>query len=109
MALIKRAHTYTMEAERLWKEWDDLLQAVEGLRMERDLAHQECAEAQQRIDLLEGELEEERDLKVVAKGVSARLTMEVGQRQEEVWCLDAEVTQQHDEVCRLRADWTVSL
>ena len=30
--------------------------------------------------------------------------MEVGQRQEEVRCLEAEVTRQHDEVRRLRAD-----
>ena len=41
MALIERAHTDAMEAERLWKEWDDLLRAVEGLCMEHDLAHQE--------------------------------------------------------------------
>ena len=25
MALIERAHTDAVEAERLWKEWDDLL------------------------------------------------------------------------------------
>ena len=30
--------------------------------------------------------------------------MEVGQRQEEVWRLEAEVTQQRNEVRRLRAD-----
>ena len=38
------------------------------------------ADAQQRIDLLEGELEGERDLKVAGEGVSARLATEVGQR-----------------------------
>ena len=30
--------------------------------------------------------------------------MVIGQRQEEVQRLEAEVTQQHDEVCRLRED-----
>ena len=57
MALIERARTDAMEAKRLWKERDDLIQAIEGLHMERDLAHQEHADAQQQIDLLEGELE----------------------------------------------------
>ena len=57
-----------------------MLWAVEGLRTECDLAHQEHANAQQRINLLEGELEGERDLKVVAEGVSARLATEVSQR-----------------------------
>ena len=45
MALIERAHTDAAEAERLWKEQDDLLRAIEGLRTECDLAHQECANA----------------------------------------------------------------
>ena len=36
--------------------------------------------------------------------MSARLTTEVGQRQEEVRHLEAEVTRQCDEVCRLQAD-----
>ena len=62
--------------------------------MERDLACQECAEAQWWIDLLKGELEGERDLKVAIEGVSARLAMEVGQHLEEVRCLEAEVTRQ---------------
>ena len=44
------------EIERLRKECDDLLQAIEGLRTERDLARQESVDAQQRINLLEGEL-----------------------------------------------------
>ena len=43
-------------------------------------------------------------MKVAAKGVSFGLDTEVGQRQEEVRCLEAEVTRQHDEVRRLRAD-----
>ena len=84
MALIERARTDAVEAERLWRERDDLLWAVEGLYMECDLAHQENVNAQQWIDLLEGELEGERDLKVMAEGVSARLATEAGQRQEEV-------------------------
>ena len=41
---------------------------------------------------------------VAAEGVSARLATEVGQRQEEVRCLKAEETQQHDKVRRLPAD-----
>ena len=46
--------------------------------MKCDLAHQERTDAQQWIDLPEGELEGERDLKVMAKHMSARLTTEVG-------------------------------
>ena len=38
MTLIKRACTDAMEAERLWKERNDLLRDVEGLRTEHDLA-----------------------------------------------------------------------
>ena len=91
-ALIERARTDAVEAERLRKERDDLLRAVEELRTGIDLAHQERADAQQRIDHLEDELQRERDLKVAAEGVSARLDTEVGQRQEEVRRLDAEVT-----------------
>ena len=68
-----------MEAEQLWKERDDLLRAIEELRTGIDPARQERADAQQRIDHLEGELQGERDLKVVAKGVFAKLTAEVGQ------------------------------
>ena len=56
-ALIERAHMDAVEAERLWKERDDLLRAIEGLRMELDLARQERADAQQQINHLEGELE----------------------------------------------------
>ena len=89
------------ESKRLRKERHDLLRAIEGLYMERDLAHQERVDAQQWIELLKGELEGERDLKVVIKGVSARLTIEVDQCQEEVQRLEAEVTQHHDEVCKL--------
>ena len=84
MSLIERVRTDIVEAKWLWKEGDDMLQAIEGLCMECDLDRQEHADAQQRINLLEGELEGERDLKVVAEGVSAWLTTEVGQCQEEV-------------------------
>ena len=68
------------------------------------MVHQECANAQQWIDLLNGELEGEWDLKGAAEGVSTRLTTKVGQRQEEVRRLEAEVTRQRDEVRRLRAN-----
>jgi hypothetical protein len=44
-ALIKRMHADVTESERLRKERDDLLQAVEGLRTERDLPHRECVDA----------------------------------------------------------------
>jgi Spy/CpxP family protein refolding chaperone len=44
-ALIERTHVDAAESKRLRKERDDLLRAIEGLRMERDLAHQECADA----------------------------------------------------------------
>ena len=43
MALLERMHEDKAEAERLWKEWDDLLQTIEGFHTELDLAHQECA------------------------------------------------------------------
>ena len=80
MALIERACMDAVETERLWKERDNLLWAIEGLRTEHDLASQGRVDAQQWIDLLEGELEGKRDLKVVDEGMSARLTMEVVQR-----------------------------
>ena len=91
-ALIERARTDAVEAERLRKERDDLLRAVEELRTGIDLARQERADAQQQINHLKDELQGERDLKVAAKGVATRLTMEVGQRQEEVRRLEVEVT-----------------
>ena len=93
-----------MEAERLRKEQDDLLWAIEELRTGIDLARQERADAQQRIGHLKNEHQRERDLKVAAEGVSVGLTAEVGQRQEEVRRLEAEVTWQRNEVRRLRAD-----
>ena len=43
-------------------------------------------------------------MKVAAKGVSFGLDTEVGQRQEEVRCLEVEVTRQRNEVHRLQAD-----
>ena len=108
MTLIKRVRTDAIEAERLRKERDDLLRAVEELRTGIDLARQEHANAQQRINHLEDELQRERDLKVVAEGVSAGLTTEVEQRQEEVRCLEAKVTLQCIEVCSFGRTWTVS-
>ena len=39
MALLERTCVDEEEAEWLWKEQDDLLQTIEGFRMERDLAH----------------------------------------------------------------------
>jgi len=45
-----------MEAERLWKERDNLLRAVEELCMGIKLAHQECIDAQQRVSHLKKEL-----------------------------------------------------
>ena len=92
MALIERVRTDVVVAKRLRKERDDLLRAVEELRTGIDLAHQERADAQQRIDHLEDELQRERDLKVAAEGMSAGLAAEVGQCQEEVRHLEAEVT-----------------
>ena len=44
MSLIERARTDVMEAERLQRERDDLLWAIEGLRTECDLARQEHAD-----------------------------------------------------------------
>ena len=78
-----------------------MLWAVEELHMGIDLARQERANAQQRINHLEDELQGERDLKVAAEGMSTRLATEVGQCQEEVRRLEAEVTWQRDEVHRL--------
>ena len=69
-----------------------MLLAIELLHMGIDLACQEHADAQQWIDHLEDELQGERDLKVEVEGVSAWLTMEIGQRQEEVRRLEAKVT-----------------
>ena len=54
--LVESTRTDAMEIKWLWKECDDLLQAIEGFRTERDLAHQEHADSQQWIYLLEGEL-----------------------------------------------------
>ena len=51
--MIKRVCTDVVEAERLQKEQDNLLWAIEELRRGIDLARQERADAQQRIDHLE--------------------------------------------------------
>ena len=72
--------------------------------MGTELAHQEHVVAQQWIGHLKNELQRERDLKVAAEGMSAGLAAEVGQRQENIRCLEAEVIRQRDEVRRLRAD-----
>jgi len=40
----------------------------------------------------------------MAEAVTARLTMEVSQRQELAQNLEAEVAQRHDEACKLQAD-----
>ena len=54
--LIERARMDAVEAERLWKEWDDLLWAIEELCMGTELAHQEHADSQQRVGHLKKEL-----------------------------------------------------
>ena len=69
--------------------------------MEHDLARQERANAQQRICLLEGELQGEKDLKVAAKAVTARLATKVSQRREQIQNLEAEVTQWRDKARKL--------
>ena len=71
--LVKNMHIDAVEIEWQWKERDDLLQAIEGFRTEHDLACQEHAEVQQQIDLLEGELQGEKDLKATTEAVTARL------------------------------------
>ena len=81
-----------------------MLRDVEELRTGIDLAHQERADSQQRVVHIKKELRRERDLKVAAKGMSAGLAVEVRQHQEEVRCLETEVTWQRDEVRRLWAD-----
>ena len=93
-----------MEAERLWKELDNLLQAMEELHTGTKLARLERVVAQQWISHLKNELRGERDLKVAADGMSTRLAVELGQRQEKVWRLEAEVTRQRDEVRKLWVD-----
>ena len=97
-------HMDTVEGERLRKERDNLLWAVEELRTGIDLARQERAVAQQQTDHLEDEFQRERDLKVAVEGKFAGLATKVGQRQEEIWCVETEVTQQRNEVRKLRAD-----
>ena len=54
--LVESMRTNAAKIEQLRKEHDDLLQAVEGFRTKRDLAHQEGTDVQQQKDLLEGEL-----------------------------------------------------
>jgi len=93
-----------MEAKWLWKEGDNLLQAIEELYTGAELAYQEYVDVQQRVSHLEKELWRERDLKVVAEGGSTSLAAEVRQCQEEVRRLEAEVTRQRDEVRTLWAD-----
>ena len=56
VALLERTRVDEAEAERLLKEREDLLQTVQEFCMERDQAHHERADTQQRICLLEGEL-----------------------------------------------------
>jgi hypothetical protein len=57
---------------------------VEGLHTKCDLAHREHADTQQRIGHLKGELEKEKGLRIKAMGVTAELTVEVGQRRAEI-------------------------
>jgi hypothetical protein len=70
----------TVKTEWIRKEQDELLQAVEGLCMERDSARQESADSHQWIDHLLGEFEKERELKIEAKDVAASLAVEVAQQ-----------------------------
>ena len=77
---VESTHTDVAEFEQLRKERDDLLQVVEGFHMERNLARLELIDAQQQIDLLEGKLRGEKDMKATAEAVTARLTVEVSQR-----------------------------
>jgi len=109
MALIERVRTDAVEAERLRKERDDLLRAVEKLRTGIDLARQERADAQQRIDHLKDELEWERDLKVAAEGVSIGLAVEVDQHQEEVSAWRPRLPGSAMRCASFVKTWTVSL
>jgi hypothetical protein len=45
MALIVREHADAVKSERVRKEQDDLLQAIEGLHVEDDATHLECTDA----------------------------------------------------------------
>ena len=50
------------------------------------------------------ELPGEKDLKVAAEAVTARLAVEVSERQEQARNLEAEVALWCDEACKLQAD-----
>jgi hypothetical protein len=80
VSLAERARLDTVKTERIRKERDELLEAVEGLRTERDSARQESADAHQRIDHLMGEFEKERKVKIEAEDVAASLAIEVAQQ-----------------------------
>jgi hypothetical protein len=82
VVLSERAHLDTVETEWLWKEWNELLQTTTWLR-------QECGNAHQWINDLLGEVEKERESKIEAKNVSARLAMQVGQHRARIQTLEA--------------------
>ena len=58
----------------------DLIESTCTDATEIEWLRKEHVDAQQRIDLLEGELRGEKDMKVVVEAVTARLAMEVSQR-----------------------------
>jgi hypothetical protein len=78
-ALADRACLDAVEFGWLWKEWEELLLAVEGLHRERNVAHQQHTAAQLQIGFLEGKLEKEKGLRIKATGATVKLTVEVGQ------------------------------
>ena len=92
------AHDHTCEAG------EKLLDLIESMHMdaaEIKWLRKEHDDAQQRIDFLEGKLWGEKDLKVMIEAVTARLAMEVSQRQEKARILEAEVAQRRDEARKL--------
>lgn len=75
ISLLDRAQADAEKTELLRMERSGLLQTAEGLRTERD-------NAQWRVASLEDELWGDKDLKLAAAAVTARLAMEATQNQE---------------------------
>jgi hypothetical protein len=93
-----------VEAEWVWKEWDDLLQAMARLRAEHDSTRQERDDARGWVNDLLGEVQKERGLMLKVEGVSAGLAMKVGRGKARIHTLETEVSRHCGGMDKLLSD-----
>jgi chromosome segregation ATPase len=99
--LILRVCKDVAEDEWVWKEWDDLLQTIAGLRAECDSVRQERDVARGCVNDFLSKVEMERGLKLKAKDVSTELAMEVARCKAKLHTLEIEVSQQSEKIDKL--------